>query len=729
MKLYYIGKHVEGYTSHAFHEFIHWFRPQKLLSHDIETNVCTSILDRILITTQYSDGETTWVLQWSFLTEEEQKWLLTKMNESHRKFVIHSSTFEYTVWLKYGVILKNIWDTYRTEQILFCGKGGEKGMFDLASVTFRRFGVTMSKEQQLLFGDDIMTPEKIQYAAGDVVKGIDLMNIQKAELKDFDTSFPMLFKYHKGLRKTTWWENEFSLVTGDLEYQGVLLDTNKWIDCYNKYYPTMEEAKKELDKIVVEDFKQWAETNGYLSDKDRFESIWGSTEKKKEILQLVFPNIESVTKLGLKEYLRDNDPDFPKELKDEDIVNKKGETVHKCYLNGKKWEDHIYSSDLQSSFTEYIILKILIASPDGYQDSLNNFFYQHFPEFMLNHKYVIPANVLSLNWSSWQQVLPLFQHIKPSIPDTKALTVEDNLLTHRLFPAYEKYNKVITLVTKYGLSFLDHVQADGRIRTVYNTVLDTGRLSAKEPNLLGLPKNNDYRACFIAPVGFKLIDADWDQQEITIIATLSKEPSWIKHLELGHDIHGCNAELVLGEEWKQAAEKDCNYYAAYQKCKCSKHKKQRDFIKSVDFGLSFGLSAYGLAARQHTTEEKAQETIDTFFAIFTKIDKLLENCAKFGIKYKYTHPSNNSTSTFIYNGSLGRVRFFDAWKTAKKQDHYGNWVYANPEEMRGVMRQSKNAPIQSFGADLLKVACVLLRRWINNNNLREHIQIAMPYHD
>src|SRR4030042_1373564 len=461
MKLNYIGMAVEGYTSKPFHEFIHWFKPQKLLSHDVETNVTNTILDRVLITIQYSDGDTTWVIQWSSLSKEEQGLVITKMNESHRKFIIHAVSFEYTVWLKYGAILKNVWNTYSTEQILFCGKGGEKGMFDLASVTFRRFGIMMSKEQQLLFGDDIMTPEKIQYAAGDVVKGIELMNIQKAELKDFDVSFPMLFKYHKGLRKTTWWENEFSLVTGDLEYQGVLLDTNKWTACYDKYYPTMEEAKKELDKIVIEDFKQWAETNDYLSDKDRFESIWSSTEKKKEILQLIFSNIESVTKLGLKEYLRDNDPDFPQELKDEDIVNKKGETVHKCYLNGVKWERHEYPTDLS---TEYAVLKILISSED-YTEELNTLFWMNFKEFMLNHNYVIPANVLSLNWSSWQQVLPLFQHIKRTIPDTKALTVEDNLLTHRLFPAYEKYKKVITLVTKYGLDFLKHVQADGRVRT------------------------------------------------------------------------------------------------------------------------------------------------------------------------------------------------------------------------------------------------------------------------
>jgi DNA polymerase I-like protein with 3'-5' exonuclease and polymerase domains len=716
MKLNYIGNPCEGYTSQDFSVFREWVLPKRLLGLDTETNVCNSILDRQLITVQLADKEQVWVIQWSYLVGYQKLELLFILQESFRKLIIHGSTFEYTVLRKYDCILKNVWDTYTQEQVLNTGKGAEEGAYGLEAVIFKRFGITLDKSQQLLFGDDIMTKEKIEYAGMDVAKSVELYEIQLLEQIAFDKSFKQPF--HKGLRKTGWWDNEFKLVAGDLEYQGVLLDTNKWVECYNKSYLAMLEAKAKLDKIVIEEFGRFATEQGWLSYQDRFEPIWGSSAKKKEILQLIFSDIEDVAQLGLKEYLRDNDPDFPEDLKDEDTFTKAGKAVHKCYLNGKRWEEHDYPTYMEN---KYSILKYLILmnkDKEVIESKLNSFFYKNFSEFMIEHSYIIPANTLSLNWGSPQQRLILFQHIRPSIEDTTALTVESNLLTHKLFREYEAYIEVSTLVTKYGLDYLKHVQADGRIRTVYNTVLATGRLSAKEPNMLGLPKNNDYRACFIAPEGFKMVDADWDSQELTIIASLSGEESWIDHLAKAHDLHSVNAEILFEGKWLEWAEEGCKYYSSYDKCKCKEHKIHRVLVKAIDFGLSFGLSSYGLAARQHITEEEAERLIKKFFTKFPKVKTFLDKCGKFGI-----------AASMINNNAFGRVRFFDKWKTAKKQDHYGQWVYANPEMMREVMRAAMNQPIQSFGADLMKVALVLLRRWINHNDLREHIQICMPYHD
>jgi DNA polymerase I-like protein with 3'-5' exonuclease and polymerase domains len=725
MKLNYLGTKVNGIDTGDFEVFKSWVIQQKKLGLDLESNVTQSILDRFLVTVQLANKEETWSFQWSFLTSKQQQFILDRLNKSDILYIIHGSTFEYTLLLKYGVRLKNIWDTYRAEQVLNKGRGIEQSQFDLGSVIFKRFGITLNKELQTSFGDNVMTKEKVYYMNMDVAKSVELYEIQLGEMKSFDKAYPQ--KFHKGLVKTMWWDNEFALVAGDLEYQGVVLDTNKWMECYNKYYPKMLEAKAKLDAIVIEEFSDFAKGQGWLSDVDRFESIWGSTEKKREILKLVFPNIESVTKLGLKEYLRDNDPDFPNELKDKKIVvtkwnEDKTQTIeeikYKSLLNTKQWDNHKYERDLNNSKYDLIKLLLITGKDEDYTPNLNQFFYKNFPEFMLEHEYVIPANTLSLNWASPSQVLDIFKQIKPTIEDTKALTVEDNLLTHKLFKAYEEFKEYITLVTKYGPEYLNHVQVDGRIRTVYNTVLATGRLSAKEPNMLGLPRNNDYRACFTAPEGFKIIDADWDSQELTIIASLSNEYIWLHHLELAHDLHSVNAEIVLEDEWKNNALDDCNYYKNFDKCKCPKHKEQRTFIKSIDFGLAYGLSAYGLAARQHKTEEEAKLVIDKFFSKFTKVKEFLDKCGKFAV-----------TSSMINNSALGGIRFFDKWKTAKKQDYTGMWVYANPEEARGVMRAGMNYPIQSFGADLLKVAFVLLRRWIINNNLTKNIQIALPYHD
>jgi len=707
---------VEGQTSLPFNLFAHWFEPKRLLALDIETNVVSSILDRILITIQFADKEEAWVIQWSYLSSEEQQWLLDELNKSHRKYIIHSGTFEGTVFLKYGVILKNIADTYRQEQILNTGKGAEEGSYNLESVIFKRFGITLDKSMQLQFGDDIMTKEKIQYAAMDVAKGVHLHELQLSDAIAFDKGFKQ--HHHKGLKKTMWWDNEFTLVATDLEYQGVLISPEKWIECYNKSYPAMLEAKEKLDKIVIEEFSFLAKEQGWLSNVNRFESIWGSSEKKKEILQLVFPDIENTTKLGLKEYLRDNDPNFP--LVSDYMKSTDTYYTRKLKITGKEWEIHDYSK--KEFYSNFGILKLLILREKDTETwvdrNLNSLFYSNFPEFMLERNYVIPANTLSLNWNSQQQKLVLFRYIKPSIEDTTALTVESNLLTHPLFKVYEAYQEMNALVTKFGLDYLKHIQADGRIRTVFNTVLATGRLSAKEPNVLQLPRNQDYRACFIAPEGFKIVDADYDSQELCILATLSKEPIWLDALQKGWDLHSINGQLLFKDIWDREAEEDCDFKLHKTKCHCKGHKPLRTKTKNLDFGLSYGLSSYGYAARNQVTEEYAKEIINEFFGLFKQVKNYLVKVSNFSVSAK-----------LINENGTGRVRFFDAWKVAKKQNYHGEWEYANPEEMRGVMRAGANFTIQAFGASLLKVACVLVRRWINNNNLREHIQIMLPYHD
>jgi hypothetical protein len=256
MKLNYIGTPVGKYLPQEFSLFLEWFSDKKILGLDVETNVTNSILDRELITVQLGDKEQVWVFQWSYLSAKQQQAILSFLGSSDIKYIIHSATFEYTILLKYGVRLKNIWDTYTCEQILNTGKAAEEGAYNLESVIFKRFGITLDKSMQLQFGDDIMTEAKIEYAAMDVAKSVELYEMQKAEAKDFDKSFPQ--KHHKGLRKTMWWDNEFKLVAGDLEYNGPLLDQEKWKACYEKYQPLMQAAKSKLDAIVIRDFKDFA---------------------------------------------------------------------------------------------------------------------------------------------------------------------------------------------------------------------------------------------------------------------------------------------------------------------------------------------------------------------------------------------------------------------------------------------------------------------------------------
>jgi len=280
------------------------------------------------------------------------------------------------------------------------------------------------------------------------------------------------------------------------------------------------------------------------------------------------------------------------------------------------------------------------------------------------------------------------------------------MLEHPLFRKYAEYQESYSLTSKYGLGYLQHIHRDGRIRTSFNTVLSTGRLSARVPNLLQLPKKQRYRDCFIAAPGHKIVGADYSAEELVVIALLSHEKVWLEALRNREDIHSITSELIFGDQWINGTEDDCEFVKSKQKCKCKVHMELRDMSKMVSFGISYGLSAHGLAIRLHITKEKAQEIIQSFFKTFGSIQKFLVTCGTFGLD-----------NLFITEPVMGRYRFYE-----KKR------LFIDGEK-ESIVRQSMNFPIQSAGASILKIASVLIRRWIKQSNLRGKTKILLPVHD
>lgn len=642
-KIHYIGESAHTtYQCEQFSVFQEWFSELKIIAHDVETNVVQSILDRELRVVQYSDyeGLDNWVLQWSYLTTDEQQWLKDKMSDSSIKYLIFASQFEGGIWKKYGVDLANIWDCYIEEQILNTGYTQEKGMFSLAGTLKRRFDVDISKAEQLQFDDNIITDPKIQYAATDTLKLGQLHAIQKLELQQMDSKTKL--DAHKGLIKTSWWDNEFVLAIIDMEFEGVTIDQNKWIANYNKALPLVQASEKTLNDIVKQEFKSQAIQADFLYTKDTFDSkIWSSSKKKLGLLSLVFSGLEATAKTELKKYLKETDPKFPEDLA----------------ISGKAWNNSDYPVTLDD---EYSILKILILmdkdTKEEFTVRLNKTFFDNFKDYMVENELVILANTLKLNWGSPPQRLQVFKWINPSIQDTTAQTVEDNMLKHNLFRIFADFQEKYGLVTKFGLKYLRHVDRDGKIRTSFNTVLATGRLSAREPNLLQLPRNQDYRDCIITEPGTKIVGADFNAEELVIIAVITQEPIWLEALATGKDLHSINAELIFEDKWRQAAEPDCEYFAIdsitkkqkYKKCNCKKHKELRYAAKTIGFGLSYGLSAHGLAIQLHITKSEATKLINKFFTTFKSIQKFFMKWGHFG--------ANN---LYITEPVTGRIRFFN----------------------------------------------------------------------
>ena len=154
-----------------------------------------------------------------------------------------------------------------------------------------------------------------------------------------------------------------------------------------------------------------------------------------------------------------------------------------------------------------------------------------------------------------------------------------------------------------------------RIHTTYNqTVAATGRLSSSDPNLQNIPIRTELgkkvREVFIAEKGNALIAADYSQIELRVVASLAKDERMIEIFKNKQDIHTATAAAINGVELKEVT------------------KEMRRAAKEVNFGVLYGMGAFGLASRTGISRYDAQEFIDKYFANFSGVKKYMENILK-----------------------------------------------------------------------------------------------------
>ena len=320
---------------------------------------------------------------------------------------------------------------------------------------------------------------------------------------------------------------------------------------------------------------------------------------------------------------------------------------------------------------------------------------------------------IDVKWTSPKQVLEVFNIYGLDIEDVNANTLhvfrEDEFID-----LYIKYKEQSKLSTSYGDKFLNNVDSDGRVRTSFKQILNTGRIASSSPNMQQIPANNDYRNCFIAGEDdWVFVSSDYSSQELAIIATGSKDPVWLAALTEGKDLHSVCADLVYGKKWKDSAEEDCSYMVNQSKCKCKKHKKLRTNVKSINFGLAYGMGANKLADTLLITEKAAEKLIKDYFKAFPSIESFLRNLGMYGLQ-------TGHIKTFA---PYRRMRWFPEWHPKIfKERGLGNMKIASKIE-----RASKNTPIQGSGADMCKSALVMVRDHIHHNKLP--VKIVMTVHD
>ena len=303
-----------------------------------------------------------------------------------------------------------------------------------------------------------------------------------------------------------------------------------------------------------------------------------------------------------------------------------------------------------------------------------------------------------INWSSPLQVLRLFKNFVPSLEDVNGKNLNKYRYKNNLINEYIKYKECTKLANAYGIKFFNYVNADGRVHTNFSQILDTGRVSSSKPNMQQIPSDNTFRNCFITKEGWVFVSSDYSSQELNVIAYGSQDPVWLDALSKGMDLHGVCADLVFEDRWRNAD--------------ADARKELRTQIKTINFGLAYGMGPFKLAENLQISKKEAELLIEKYFTEFPNIREFLNKLGTYGKR-------NGYIQTFA---PFYRRRWFDTWYP-KMYDDKSKMI-----ELGSIERASKNTPIQGSSADMTKLALVYIHRDIQKS-WKDTVKIVMTVHD
>jgi DNA polymerase I len=193
---------------------------------------------------------------------------------------------------------------------------------------------------------------------------------------------------------------------------------------------------------------------------------------------------------------------------------------------------------------------------------------------------------------------------------TDARVLRDLRGDHPIIELIEEWRELTKLLNTYLLPLPTLLGPDGRLHTTFNqAVAATGRLSTTNPNLQSIPVRTllgaQIRSAFIATDGTRLLTADYSQVELRILAHVSGEPVLREAFARGEDIHAATAAEVLGKD------------------RATLSRSERDIAKMVNFGIIYGISAFGLSENLDIPKDDAQRYIDTYLARFPRVQEFI----------------------------------------------------------------------------------------------------------
>lgn len=286
---------------------------------------------------------------------------------------------------------------------------------------------------------------------------------------------------------------------------------------------------------------------------------------------------------------------------------------------------------------------------------------------------------------------------KPKMTKTRQYSTEEEYLQgfaskHPIVENILKYRGVKKLISTYVEALPQLVNpVSGRIHTSFNqAVTATGRLSSTNPNLQNIPVRDDMgrriREAFVpSDEDHLLLSADYSQVELRLMAHLSGDPSLIEAFEQGEDIHSATAAKLFHKPISEVS------------------SEQRRRAKTANFGIIYGISAFGLSQRLDIPRKEAKELIDGYFATYPKVKEYMDR-------------------------SIERAREKGYVETVFSRRRYLRDISSRNAVARGVAeRNAINAPIQGSAADIMKLAMIQIARRFKAEGIRS--RMILQVHD
>jgi DNA polymerase-1 len=509
----------------------------------------------------------------------------------------------------------------------------------ISNTTLYLIELSNTNTQELLFADDSETQQKLLILA-----------------KYWQSELPKIcFDYKKQLYILAQYNISLNSVTGDLQLASYIqnsLQTNDLASIINRIIPQAQ-------------CQSYAEFLGKGAKRINFSTL-GAQEKltfitanSQNILEVHQNILLSLSQEEQKLYLQVELPLAGLLFQ----LEKVGMKIDITRLKLLSQEMHDKLRKLEDSIQMQAKCVFNVNSPKQLQDILFN-------------QLKLPTNGIKKNTSGYST-----DEESLSILAAAGFSIADELLEYRYL------NK---LLNTYIDRLPEYADSEQLVHTsLEQTIVTSGRLSSKDPNLQNIPVRSDYgqaiRECFIVPDGYQLICADYSQIELRILAHISQDKNLIAAFNSGADIHLATASQIFHKPIEEIS------------------KDERRYAKSINFGLIYGKSVFGLAKELKIERAAAKLYIDNYFAQYPSVSAFMENIKKFAHRDGYV------------------------------ETIYGRKIYlANINSGNNILRQAEerlalNAPMQGSAADIIKIAMLNVNQWLAQEDLQT--KMILQVHD